>query len=274
MTKKQFNDFIQQFDFIHLFNHLGWDEVKQTTPVKVNDETFNLQSVAGKSGFRILICQPDHDGNIPAYPIRLKIDAAVAKLFKEHLLIFIDAQKTQQVWQTNVKRANQPLKLSTVHWHKGQTPELLYQKAAGLIFTLDEEENITIVDVVDRVTANFSQNNEEVTRKFYKLFKEEHTSFIGFIKGIGDRLNRDWYASLMLNRLMFCYFIQKKGFLDNNRNYLRDKLKHCQEKKGANQFYSFYRDFLLLLFHRGLGSPEHDKSVSDEIGNIPYLNGG
>lgn len=275
MTKKQFNDFIEEFDFIYLFNQLGWDDLKQVvTPIKINNEIYNLKSVAGKSGFRVLECPPDSDGNIPLYPVRLKIDSLVSKLFKEHLLIFVNGQKTQQVWQTNVKHAHQPLKLSTAYWYKGQAPELLYQKAAGLIFTLDEEENITIVDVVDRVKANFSQNNERITKQFYDKFKKEHTSFIGFIKGIDDKLNRDWYASLMLNRLMFCYFIQKKGFLDNDRNYLSVKLKHCQEKKGANQFYSFYRDFLLLLFHNGLGSPDHDKALLDEIGNIPYLNGG
>ena len=175
MTKKQFNEFIERFDFIHLFNQLGWDAINHNTPVKVNDETFNLQTVAGKSGFRILVCAPDSLGNIPAYPLRLKIDSAVSKLFKEHLLIFVNGQKTQQVWQTNVKHAHQPLKLSSVSWYKGQTPELLYQKAAGLIFTLDEEENITIVDVVGRVTANFGQNNDEVAKRFYQKFKNEHT---------------------------------------------------------------------------------------------------
>jgi hypothetical protein len=78
----------------------------------------------------------------------------------------------------------------------------------------------------------------------------------------------------MLNRLMFCYFIQKKGFLDDNKNYLRDKLKGCQDKKGKNKFYSFYRDFLLQLFHVGLGAPDHSKKLKEEIGKIPYLNGG
>ena len=87
-------------------------------------------------------------------------------------------------------------------------------------------------------------------------------------------MSMDWYTSLMLNRLMFCYFIQKKGFLDNNINYLQDKLKTCQEKKGKNRFYSFYRDFLLALFHEGLGSLGHDKKLEVEIGRIPYLNGG
>jgi hypothetical protein len=73
---------------------------------------------------------------------------------------------------------------------------------------------------------------------------------------------------------MFCYFIQKKGFLDNNKNYLRDKLRACKEQKDKRKFYSFYRDFLLVLFHKGLNEPIQNQKVKIEIGKIPYLNGG
>ena len=82
----------------------------------------------------------------------------------------------------------------------------------------------------------------------------------------------------MLNRLMFCYFIQKRGYLDNNIHYLQDKLKEVKSKAGKNRFYSFYRDFLLELFHKGLGQPEKKRDLSVDLavdlGKIPYLDGG
>ena len=78
----------------------------------------------------------------------------------------------------------------------------------------------------------------------------------------------------MLNRLMFCYFIQKKGFLNNDKNYLQTKLAWCQLQKGTDQFYSFYKSFLLQLFFGGLNAPKHDTSFEQEFGRIPYLNGG
>ncbi len=274
MTKQHFKQYIQTFDFTNLFNQLGWAFIKENTPIKADGEIYALQSVAEKSGFRILVCQPDKNGNIPEYATRLKIDNQVSRLFKEHLLIFINKQNTQQVWQTALREINKPAKLSTANWSKGQEPELLYQKTSGLIFTLDEEDNITIVDVTKRVAENFQQNNEKVTKQFYEKFKKEHTSFLAFIKGIDTKVNKDWYASLMLNRLMFCYFIQKKGFLDKNQHYLRDKLKLCVEKKGKDKFYSFYRSFLLVLFHEGLNEPAQKEKVKIEIGKIPYLNGG
>lgn len=274
ISKKQFKQLIKAFDFTNLFNLLGWNYITGQDMVKVGLETFTLQSVAEKRGFRILVCSPDSRGRVPDYSTRMKLDRAVSRLYYEHLIIFRDELNRTQLWQWVMREADKPPQLTETRWYKGQDPELLYQKASGLFFTLDEEENITIVDVTTRVRENFQQNREKVTKKFYEGFKKEHTAFLGFIKGIEYKTSQEWYTSLMLNRLMFCYFIQKKGFLDNNKNYLRDKLKACQQKKGKDKFYSFYRDFLLALFHKGLGSPERSPELIAEFGKIPYLNGG
>ncbi len=274
LTKQEFSTYIKQFQFRELFNHMGWNNDKTVVPIVVDDITYILQAVAEKSGFKILVCPPNPDGVIPEYNTRKKIETKVTKLFQEHLIIFTDQKQQEQIWQLAIRQTGKPLKVTETRYNVAQDPELLYQRASGLFFELDEEEKITIVDVTQRVAANFHQNAERVTKQFYEKFKKEHTSFLNFIKGIETQVDRDWYASLMLNRLMFCYFIQKKGFLDDNKNYLRDKLKSCQEKKGKNKFYSFYRDFLLVLFHEGLNELQQKKEVKAEIGRIPYLNGG
>ncbi len=274
VTKAEFSAHIKAFQFRELFNEMGWNNDRTKQPVVVDDAAFNLSGIAEKSGFRIFICEPPSGNKIPDSATRKKIEGKLTKLFQEHLIIFIDEHKQEQAWQLAVRKAGSPAKISETRYSISHDPELLYQRASGLFFTLDEEEKVTIIDVTKRVAENFQQNNERVTKKFYESFKKEHSAFLKFIKGIDGQLNMDWYASLMLNRLMFCYFIQKKGFLDNNKNYLQDKLKACKEKKGKNRFYSFYRDFLLALFHEGLGAPEHSKNIEVEIGKIPYLNGG
>lgn len=274
LSKKEFTRYIREFKFKELFNDMGWNNDKTSQPITVDNLVFTLNGIAEKSGFKILICKTNADGLIPEYAIRRKIEAKVTKLFQEHLIIFIDAKNQEQIWQLVVRQTGRPAKATETRYHITQDPELLFQRASGIFFELDEEEKITIVDVTQRITENFHQNNERVTKQFYEKFSKEHTSFLKFIKGIEDTVNKEWYASLMLNRLMFCYFIQKKGFLDNNKDYLWNKLKVSQEKKGKNKFYSFYRSFLLTLFHQGLGAPDHIKELKDEIGKIPYLNGG
>ncbi|TDG36686.1 hypothetical protein EZJ43_05215 [Pedobacter changchengzhani] len=274
LTKQEFSNYIKRFNFREMFNDMGWNNDKTKQPIVVDSLTFSLEAVGEKSGFKILLCNPQADGLIPDYNTRKKIETKVTKLFQEHLIIFFDTKKSEQVWQLVVRQSGKPTKVTETRWHVNQDPELLYQRAAGIFFELDEEDHITIIDVTKRIADNFHQNNEKVTKQFYDKFKKEHTSFLAFIKGIDEQSNQEWYASLMLNRLMFCYFIQKKGFLDKNKNYLRDKLNACNEKKGKVKFYSFYRDFLLVLFHKGLNEPLQNQDVKIEIGKIPYLNGG
>lgn len=274
LSKQEFLDYIQQFRFRELFNDMGWNNDKTIQSIVVDNESYTLQAVGEKSGFKILLCNPLLNGSVPEYNTRKKIEIKVTKLFQEHLIIFIDSGKTEQIWQLVVRQTGKPTKVTETRWHIQQDAELLYQRAAGIFFEMDEEEHITIIDVTKRMAENFQQNNEKVTKKFYTEFKKEHTSFLKFIKGISQQADQEWYASLMLNRLMFCYFIQKKGFLDNNKDYLREKLNACMARKGKVKFYSFYRDFLLVLFHKGLNEPLQTEETQIEIGKIPYLNGG
>ena len=94
--------------------------------------------------------------------------------------------------------------------------------------------------------------------------------------GLTNATDKAWYASLMLNRLMFVYFIQQKGFLDGNQNYLADRMRRVREQAGEGHFHSFYRQFLRRLFHEGLGQHKGSRGadLSTLIGEVPYLNGG
>ena len=62
-------------------------------------------------------------------------------------------------------------------------------------------------------------------------FKTEHAAFLKFIEASPMLKMQRWYASVMLNRLMFVYFIQKKGFLDDDPDYLRNKLSQSRRQR-------------------------------------------
>ncbi len=274
IDKKYFTELIKNFKFSELFNELGWDHANTEVPISVDDDRYKLTAAAEKRGFVIFVCSPSTNGKIPLYNTRKKIDAKISRLYFEHLIIYTDKDNFQQVWQLVLREADKPVVVRETPYFQTQQPDLLFQRLRGIFISLDDEEKITIADVRSSVREQFNTNAEKVTKKFYQEFKNQHTAFLKFIEGIENIVDRDWYASLMLNRLMFIYFIQKKGFLDDNINYLNDKLKETQKKKGKDKFYSFYRDFLLVLFHKGLGAPERDDKLIKEIGKVPYLNGG
>jgi hypothetical protein len=117
-------------------------------------------------------------------------------------------------------------------------------------------------------------NVERATKRFYDRFKKERKAFEDFMDGIDDLGTKQEYVSVMLNRLMFIYFLQQKSFLDGDIHYLRNRMQMMREQHGEDQFYSFYRHFLLRLFHEGLGGLEHAPELEALIGHVPYLNGG
>jgi hypothetical protein len=281
LTKPQFSELVNAFELTALFNRLGWDNLQTENKITVKGDTYTVSGIAKKKDFCVLECIVEE---IPEAAIRKQFENPISRLYFDHFLVFTNKNKTIQFWQLPLREEGKLKRLVNFAWHKGQDTEGLYQKFRNIVFTLDEEENITLLDVKERVNASLAINSEKVVKRFYAEFSKQHEAFLAFIKGIDDTVpdrdnfNKKWYASLMMNRLMFCYFIQKKRFLDWNDDYLQDKLNECKKLKGTDNFYGFYRSFLMELFHDVLANPEEkrsrEKKIPIDFGVIPYLNGG
>ncbi len=270
LDKTKILELLSQNKLKELFiSRLGWNNFNQKTPIKVDDITYELNGIAEKEGFAIFEYKNNESEPLKAVT-RKKISNQLSKIYYEHLLIF--TEKNVQIWQrVNKATKDTPMSTRTESYYPAYSSgERLYQKLANLSFGWDD---YTISDVTRRFDDT---NKDKVTKKFYEEFKKNKDNFSKFIEGIKETVDQEWYSSLMLNRLMFIYFIQKKGFLNNDLNYMRTKLNEIQEKKGNDKFYSFYREFLLVLFHEGFARELDKRSVETMqiIGKIPYLNGG
>ena len=266
---------LENFDLRTLFiEELGWDHGGADTVIDVGEQSFALDAVAHKRGMVAYQFVADSETTFPEHATRRKIEKAVAKIVREHIIVYVTHDRKEQSWQWVKREPGQPDRQRSESFRQEDSGERLIQKLENLVFTLDEEENLTIVDVSGRVRAAFDV--EKVTKRFYDRFKKEQQDFLGFIEGIGERADREWYASLMLNRMMFIYFIQKRGFLDNNTEYLPDRLQRVRQQYGNGRFNRFYRLFLLRLFHDGLGQPEENRppELAALLGKVPFLNGG
>jgi hypothetical protein len=126
-----------------------------------------------------------------------------------------------------VKReAGKPSACREQLFYKGQSGDALTQKIQAIAFELEDEPNV--IEDVARARAAFDV--EKVTKRFYDQFKQEHDAFLNFTKGIPDEKLERWYASVMLNRLMFIYFIQKQGFLAGDQHYLTNKVNESKQR--------------------------------------------
>jgi len=266
---------LQTFDFRRLFiEELNWANCNNPPlNLEIDGHSYCLTPCAQQSGMVIYMGECPANNEIPSYSTRRKIESQVTKLTHEHIIIFTDKNRTKAIWQWVKREHGQSAAAREFPYYKGQTGESLLQKLAGIAFSiddLDEEGKVVITRVTTKVAASF--NVEKVTKRFYEGFKNEHDGFTGFIKGLKSQDDTDWYVSVMLNRLMFVYFIQKKNFLDEDQDYLEHKLVESK-KKGKDLFYG---SFLIPLFFEGFAR-EKDKrtpEIRTLLGDIPYLNGG
>lgn len=264
---------LEQFKFEELFvEELGWDRHGAGLSVTISNTTFDLKAVAEKRGMVAWVCRVTGDDRIPDRATRKKIEISVSKTTLEHLIIFTDGKRAEQIWCWARRETGKPTSVPEHFWYASSGNRGFLQKLEAIAFSLSEESSLTLVDVTARARAAFDV--ERVTKRFYDQFTREHTAFLGFIDGITEVADKEWYASLMLNRLMFIYFMQRKGFLNGERDYLRDRLTLCQRENGQDKFYSFYRYFLLRLFHEGLGGRTRSPELDKLLGRVPYLNGG
>lgn len=279
MRKNVFIELVREANFREMFiTEMGWNNyhgVADLPPIIIDEVEYNFRTIAERSGFQVLQCEVDA---LPQSAVCKRIDSKLRRNANDYIAIYILKNTEHHQWVAPIRQIEKR-DLVTIEYETVEKADFLFSKIADLSFA--NSERTTIIDVKERIQGAFAVNSEKITKEFYTGFKKEHNAFALFISGIDDNLelknnrNKQWYTSVMLNRLMFCYFIQKKGFLDGNVNYLRDKLAWCQQKQGEDQFFkSFYQGFLVQLFQDGLNTPTHQREFEAVYGKIPYLNGG
>ena len=279
MRRATFNQYIKEIDFKGLFiTEMGWNRFHgqaDIQPIEIDCTEYRMKTIAERNGFQIIICPVN---TIPTTSVCRKIDFKLRKNANDYICIFYIPNSEHHQWIAPIKTVEKR-DIVTVEYETADKADFLFSKIDALSFDL--AETTTIVDVKERIQGTFAVNSEKITKDFYAGFKKEHKAFADFITGIDDHIvakdnrNKQWYTSVMLNRLMFCYFIQKKGFLDGDFDYLQRKLKWVRKEQVEDSFFkSFYRGFLSELFHDGLNAPLHDAEFERKYGRIPYLNGG
>ncbi|MCA2939381.1 MAG: Eco57I restriction-modification methylase domain-containing protein [Microcystis sp. M113S1] len=262
---------ISNFQFGELFiEELGWSHPrgKKSLPVTIENQEYNCQRIAEVSGVVVLEVSRE---DIPDSQTRQEIQRQVTERIAENLLIFVDSKRTRSLWYW-VKREGSKSQIRDHLYIKGQPGDLFLGKLAELVLDITDFEDgePSVVEIAKLLQKGF--DIEKITKKFYQEFQREHLQFLPFIQGIDRESDRKWYTSVILNRLMFVYFLQRKGFIDNDFNYLQNQFQASQ-RRGENLF---YRQFLQTLFFQAFAKPEsqRDASVTALVGKVKYLNGG
>jgi hypothetical protein len=268
---------LQEFDFKRLFvEELGWSRpaVGAAEAVECGGTAYTARHVAELSGVVVLEVAAE-GGAIPGAKARADVHRTIAARYHENLLVFVDGERTQSLWYW-VKR-EEGKQFPREHLYvKGQPGDLFISKLSGIVFDISRFEEtggvVGLVEVADRLKS--ALDVERVTKRFFEKFKDQRLEFTALIEGISDEREQRWYASVLLNRLMFVYFLQSKGFVDGGRTrYLQEHLAAALGRFGPD---GYYERFLKPLFFEGFARPEAERSEEARrlLGSIVYLNGG
>jgi type I restriction-modification system DNA methylase subunit len=166
--------------------------------------------------------------------------------------------------------------LSTFGWHHGDTHlrTLNDFNLEALRFPSDTSNG---EEWLKKWRAAFDV--EKVTDEFFRRYNEVFTAVEQEVRpAVKDDRQGRLFTQKLFNRLMFIYFIQKKGWLsfknEPKNKYLRALFNDALAKKQ-----NFFSDRLYWLFFRGMSVADMSLGQTEELlrerrGEVPPLNGG
>ena len=265
MDTTQLREHLKKFQFNKMFEVLGWENPTGPTSGKIEiaGHPISYSVLAEISNVPVLKFGKDISKKFESNSERKKFHKEIKNHHHQHLALFSDEENFFSL--SYLSRDEQ---VRTHSYFKGQSGDYFISKLAGVHFGIEDVPGI--VEVGNRLENTFDA--EEVTKGFFENFKNNHRNFLKYIDGIESEEEKKWFASLILNRMMFIWFLQKKGFVDEDFNYLETKL--TESKQNGKDLY--YSEFLTLLFFEGFARKPEKRSEKAKqfLGKIKYLNGG
>ena len=173
--------------------------------------------------------------------------------------------------------------------HEESTDDITTGRPVLRRYTLGEgETHRTVSDALSSMDASKGRLAERideafrvkpVTEDFYKNYKSAFDTLSKELRRKGLEIeDADRYAHTTLSRLMFFYYLQKKGWIGNRKDLVR--WFHEQYERSDDESV-FHQKWLSTLFFDGMNSPEGGEidanlpsDIESAIAGLPYMNGG
>jgi hypothetical protein len=125
---------------------------------------------------------------------------------------------------------------------------------------------VELNDVIDAFSVE--KLNKEFFSSFYRAFEKVRAEMSDRRHSWSDATINS-AAQTLLNRLLFLYFVQRKGWLNRQRDYLIGNFRSVHQ--GGPKASTYHSQFLQPLFQRL--STEHAPALLSDH-ELPFLNGG
>jgi len=287
MNHERTRKLLEALDFHTLFiEELGWSaatgqrprQLRLPQPIGVEVTAAPIAELGGLTVFRL-----DWPGDRPpGVTARRAVQRALAPIHAEHLVIYV-ANGGQQLAFTWARRLGEGrIELRTLPYEKDSPARTTLERLSFLQFTFEElgkyhDAAPPIADVTRKLDDAFSV--QAVTDQFFKHYKLVfHDLQTRLFNSYSDKTWAHDYALQLLNRLMFLYFIQRKGWLGGKPNFIAS---FWRAYKNSNQpKNTFFNNWLSVLFFEAFNNKFHGghrhfpDDIRSALAQAPYLNGG
>jgi RNA polymerase sigma factor (sigma-70 family) len=137
--------------FREMFQDLGWDRAATEAFVGIGERNLIFHVVAQKRGLAVLHCNTDRV-NLADRTFLRNAQRLLSRSFHEHIAVYASEEPRKQVWQWAVRLPDGRKVRHREHPFFSAAPAPgLVLRLEKLRFSLEEEENATILDALDRV---------------------------------------------------------------------------------------------------------------------------
>jgi RNA polymerase sigma factor (sigma-70 family) len=147
--------------FEHLFIEcLGWDRVQAKVSIPLSESEFELTAIAQKRGFTVFLSAA-HRTVLANRSLLREVQRKLRRTYHEHILIHCCETPRKQVWQWATKSSDGHRVLHREHpFFSNEPPPRLLDRLEGLAVSLDDEDQTSLVDVLDRVRTALLPDSE------------------------------------------------------------------------------------------------------------------
>ncbi len=208
----------------------------------------------------------------------------VTQLLREHEYgLFIVSNRAQTDWHLINVKYDQDATKRRLFRRIRVGPQERLRTAAERVAMLDLQEiqggrsSMSLLDIQSKHDEAFDV--EAVTRQFFEEYKGVFTILEDDLrKQTGDHTWAHDYSLQFLNRCMFIYFVQRKGWLGGDHDFLLNfwnSYPHSGQPPN-----SFVDEWLKVLFFEAFrrnfnhGRKYFPDNIRDTLSTAPYLNGG
>jgi len=170
----------------------------------------------------------------------------------------------------------------------GYAPRVGFIFYNGHLLIKDYRRNKHIIKTIKKINKTFlnklkkalSEPKEEnleklfdrtdVIEEFYILYKKAREYLLKNIKGIPEEEKREEFVDNFMMQMLTLWYLQERGFFNNDKNYFITKFKDLKQKKLFNEFKSYY-EFLIYLFEKISGYEDRQYVEDLKIGKVVVI---